>query len=78
MRAFAATRDEAAFAALVGRHGPLVLGVCRRVYPPAADDACSVSTGSPVPSGSVARTAAMAVAPSGVPSTSSWPVVTSV
>ena len=27
---FAATRDEASFAALVRRHGPMVLGVCRR------------------------------------------------
>src|SRR5690348_5149824 len=29
--AFAARRSEAAFAALVSRHGPMVLRVCRRV-----------------------------------------------
>ncbi|HWE40544.1 MAG TPA: sigma-70 family RNA polymerase sigma factor [Isosphaeraceae bacterium] len=28
---FVARRDEAAFAALVGRHGPMVLGVCRGI-----------------------------------------------
>src|SRR5262249_30862860 len=28
---FLARRDEEAFAALVGRHGPMVLGVCGRV-----------------------------------------------
>lgn len=38
---FAAERDEVAFAALVARHGPMVLAVCRRVLgnAPDADDA---------------------------------------
>src|SRR2546430_11068702 len=38
---FVAARDEEAFAALVRRHGPLVLAVCRRVTADAevADDA---------------------------------------
>jgi RNA polymerase sigma factor (sigma-70 family) len=31
LRRFVAERDEAAFRLLVGRHGPMVLGVCRRV-----------------------------------------------
>ena len=31
LRAFAARRDDEAFAALVRRHGPMVLGLCRRV-----------------------------------------------
>src|SRR5689334_23013691 len=31
LRRFVATRDEGAFAALVRRHGPMVLAVCRRV-----------------------------------------------
>lgn len=34
---FAATRDEAAFSALLTRHGPMVLGVCRRILGNAAD-----------------------------------------
>jgi RNA polymerase sigma factor (sigma-70 family) len=33
LRQFATDRSAAAFAALVRRHGPLVLGVCRRVVP---------------------------------------------
>src|SRR5262245_9451110 len=28
---FVAARDESAFASLVRRHGPMVLGVCRRI-----------------------------------------------
>jgi RNA polymerase sigma factor (sigma-70 family) len=38
---FHQTRDESAFAALVDKHGPMVLGVCRRKLrdPHAADDA---------------------------------------
>src|SRR5262245_61729998 len=31
LQAFAARRDEAAFAAVMRRHGPLVWGVCRRL-----------------------------------------------
>src|SRR5947209_1857639 len=34
---FVATRDEAAFEAIVRRHGPMVLGVCRRVLPGVQD-----------------------------------------
>src|SRR4051794_11162536 len=30
LRRFAATQDGASFAALLHRHGPMVLGVCRR------------------------------------------------
>jgi RNA polymerase sigma-70 factor (ECF subfamily) len=34
---FVSTRDEASFAALVRRHGPMVLGVCRRMLRHAQD-----------------------------------------
>ena len=34
---FAHQRDEAAFEAIVARHGPMVLGVCRRFLPAVAD-----------------------------------------
>ena len=43
--AFIRRRDEAAFAELVRRHGPMVLALCRRVLrdPHAADDAFQVT-----------------------------------
>jgi RNA polymerase sigma factor (sigma-70 family) len=42
---FAASRDEYAFAALLKRHGPMVLAVCRRVLNDAhdAEDACQAT-----------------------------------
>jgi DNA-directed RNA polymerase specialized sigma24 family protein len=41
---FATDRDEAAFGALVGRHGPMVLATCRRVLGHHdAEDACQAA-----------------------------------
>jgi RNA polymerase sigma factor (sigma-70 family) len=42
---FAAERDPAAFAALMARHGPLVLGLCRRIlrHTHDAEDACQAT-----------------------------------
>jgi RNA polymerase sigma factor (sigma-70 family) len=37
LRRFTARRDESAFTELVRRHGPLVLGVCRRLLPDPCD-----------------------------------------
>src|SRR4051794_41978126 len=39
LRRFVAARDEAAFAALLALHGPMVLGVCRRLLRDEADAA---------------------------------------
>src|SRR5436190_2218482 len=42
---FVATRDDAAVTALVRRHGPMVLGVCRRLlrHPHDAEDVCQAT-----------------------------------
>jgi RNA polymerase sigma factor (sigma-70 family) len=42
---FVTAHDEAAFTALLERHGPMVLGVCRRALPDrhAAEDACQAT-----------------------------------
>src|SRR6266446_1117530 len=42
---FVGARDEAAFTVLIERHGPMVLGVCRRALPNFhdAEDACKAT-----------------------------------
>src|SRR5438105_925815 len=42
---FVGARDEAAFTVLIERHGPMVLGVCRRALPNFhdAEDACQAT-----------------------------------
>src|SRR5580765_7546964 len=42
---FLAARDESAFTVLIERHGPMVLGVCRRSLPNLhdAEDACQAT-----------------------------------
>ena len=45
LESFRTTRDEAAFETLLRRHGPMVLGVCRRVlrHEHDAQDACQAA-----------------------------------